>query len=130
MTKGKQFEDIEVWQLAKDVALDVYGLVKRSPLNRDFSFRDQFQRAAISIMSNIAEGLERSGTREFIHFLYIAKGSAAEVRSLVKIGGELGYLQSEEKGRLLSKLTSVSRQLAGFIKYLENDLATRSPEKV
>ncbi|MDB6128021.1 MAG: four helix bundle protein [Verrucomicrobia bacterium] len=126
MSTGKRFEDLDVWKLAKDVVLTVYDLTSRAPVSRDYGFKDQIQRASVSIMSNIAEGFERRGNREFIYFLYIAKGSAGEVRSLAHVGAGLGYIPPMEQSVLMEKISSVSRQLAGFIGYLERDLAART----
>lgn len=75
-----RFEDIIAWQKAKELTRIIYRLFKP---NRDFGFRDQIQRASVSIMNNIAEGYERKGNKEFRNFLYIAKGSCAEVRSII-----------------------------------------------
>ena len=69
MAQYKQFEDMEVWQAAKQVVIEVYRLAKAGAMARDYGFKDQFQRAAVSIMANIAEGYERGGRRELIHFL-------------------------------------------------------------
>ena len=80
--------------------------------------RDQIQRASVSIMSNIAEGFERSGNKEFSHFLYMAKGSAGEVRSHLYIAQDLGYLDEAEFKKLYELALCVVRQLSGFIKYL------------
>jgi four helix bundle protein len=119
MPKVLRFEELEVWQAAKVVVLDAYRLGRTGALARDYGFKDQLQRAAVSVMSNIAEGFERGGNREFIQFLYIAKGSAAEVRSLVHIGTELGYIGEADRVRVIEELSSIGRQLGGFIKYLE-----------
>ena len=122
MSSASHFEELEVWQAAKAVVVEAYRLSRSGTLAKDYGFKDQFQRAAISVMSNIAEGFERGGNREFIQFLYIAKGSAGEVRSLAQIGTELGYLTESEKTDFMEKLSSVGRQLGGFIKYLERNL--------
>ena len=118
MGRTKQFEDIEVWQAAKQVVIDVYRLTRDGALAKDYGFKDQFQRAAVSVMSNIAEGCERGGNRELIQFLHIAKGSAAETRSLVHVGRDLGYLSETQRASMLEQLISISRQLGGFIRYL------------
>ena len=123
---SKTFEDLEVWQDAKAIVVTVYRVTDKPPASRDFGFKGQIQRAAVSFMSNIAEGFGRGGNREFIQFLYIAEASAGEVRSLVHVAGELGYMAGEDKVSLLARLTTVSRQLGGFIKYLERDLTTKS----
>jgi four helix bundle protein len=119
MGQAKQFEDLEVWQAAKNVVLQVYRLTRDGMLAKDYGFKDQLQRAAVSIMANIAEGHERGGSREYIQFLYIAKGSAAEARSLVHVGKDLGYLSDQQRAELLEQLTGIARQLGGFIRYLE-----------
>src|SRR5437870_6461434 len=77
----KHFEDLEVWKEARRLTRQVYRLTKDSRFSKDFGLSNQMQRAAVSIMSNIAEGFERGGNQEFIQFLYVAKGSCGEVRS-------------------------------------------------
>ena len=118
MGLAKQFEDLEVWQAAKKMVLDVYRLTRDGPLAKDYGFKDQLQRAAVSVMANIAEGHERGGSREYVQFLYIAKGSAAEARSLVHVGKDLGYLSDQQQVALLDQLAGIARQLGGFIRYL------------
>ena len=77
----QNFEDLEIWKEARGLTQAIYRLTRDSRFSKDFGLRDQIQRAAISIMSNIAEGFERGGNQEFIQFLYVAKGSCGEVRS-------------------------------------------------
>ena len=81
MSSAKRFEDLVAWQKARLLANDVYRITREGPLARDFGLRDQMQRAAVSIASNIAEGFERDTIPDFIHFLFIAKGSAGELRT-------------------------------------------------
>lgn len=126
MGQTKQFEDLEVWQAAKQVVIEVYRLTRDAALAKDYGFKDQLQRAAVSIMANIAEGYERKGSRELIHLLHIAKGSAAETRSLVHVAGELGYLSDGHRSGMLARLVSIGRQLGGFIRYLEQGPPPRS----
>jgi four helix bundle protein len=97
----------------------VYRLTRDGLLSKDYGFKDQFQRAAVSIMANIAEGYERGGNRELIQFLYIAKGCAAETRSVAHAAKDLGYLSGDQQTRMLEQLISIGRQLGGFIRYLE-----------
>jgi four helix bundle protein len=87
----RRFEDIIAWQKAKNLAVDIYRAFSKS---KDFRFRDQICRAAVSISSNIAEGFERRGDKEFIRFLRIAAGSASETKSLVYIARDLRYIES------------------------------------
>ena len=113
----RQFEDILSWQKAKDLTVYIYNLFKD---NRDYGFRDQIQRASISIMNNIAEGFERKGYREFSRFLYIAKGSAGEVRSMSHIGMEIGYLTNDEYIYIRQTAEEISRLLSGLIRDIES----------
>ena len=119
MGQTKQLEDMEVWQAAKQVVTEVYRLTRDGALAKDYGFKDQLQRAAVSIMANVADGYERGGNRELIQFLYIAKGSAAQTRSLVHAAKDLGYLSEEQRSSMLERLVSIGRQLGGFIRYLE-----------
>lgn len=114
--RAEKFEDLIVWQKSRKHTMDVYRIFEKC---RDFSFKDQIQRASISIMNNIAEGFERKTNKEFIQFLYIAKGSAGEVRSMLYIAEERNYICEEEKGRIYSELIEISRLLAGLIKSLK-----------
>lgn len=127
MGQAKQFEDLEVWQAAKQAVIEVYRMSRDGALAKDYGFKDQLQRAAVSIMANIAEGYERGGNRELIQFLYIAKGSAAETRSLVHVAKDLGNLSEEQRSAMLERLVSIGRQLGGFIRYLEQGLVQAPP---
>ena len=113
--KIEKFEDIIGWQKAKNLTLDVYKQFKNC---RDFSFKDQMQRATISIMNNIAEGFERRGDKELKHFLFIAKGSCGEVRSMLYVSQELGYTTKQDFDRLYALSVETSKLLSGFIKTL------------
>jgi len=93
MMKFDKFEDIKAWQLARETVLDLYRIFAE---NKDYDFKRQIIRAAVSIMNNIAEGFERQTNSEFKQFLYIAKGSCAEVRSMLYIGLELNYLSQKD----------------------------------
>ena len=111
-----RFEDILAWQKAKELTLGVYRAFGE---NRDYSFRDQIQRASVSVMNNIAEGFERKGDREFQRFLYIAKGSAGEVRSMLYVARDLNYLTGDLFAELLGLSEEISKMLSGFIKSLK-----------
>jgi len=120
MTKIETFEDMEVWQQARSITKAIYATSRHGEFGRDFGLRDQIQRAAVSIMSNIAEGFERGTNKEFIQFLFIAKGSAGEVRSQLYVAFDLGYIEKDTFDQLNVDLISVSRQISGFIQYLQS----------
>ncbi|OGG00162.1 four helix bundle protein [Candidatus Gottesmanbacteria bacterium RBG_13_37_7] len=113
--KIKRFEDIIAWQKAKELSLLIYKLFKS---NRDFAFRDQVQRASVSVMNNIAEGFERKSNQEFRQFLYIAKGSCGEVRSMISLALDLSYINKSEYLRVYNLSIEISKILSGFIKTL------------
>ncbi len=113
--KINSFEEIVAWQKARELTLITYELFRN---NRDFSFRDQIQRASVSIMNNIAEGFERRGDKELKHFLFIAKGSAGECRSMLYIALELKYLSRADFDKLYNLSIGISKLLSGFIKTL------------
>lgn len=114
-TKIIRFEDIIAWQKAINLTVTIYRIFKS---NHDFGFRNQVQRASVSIMNNIAEGFERKGNKEFKNFLYIAKGSCAEVRSMLLLAVELKYITQTDFGSLLSQIEEIARMLSGLIKSL------------
>ena len=91
-----RFEDISAWQQGRDLVNEVYRFTRLASFSKDFGLRDQIQRAAVSICSNIAEGFERRGNKEFIKFLWIAKGSAAEVASQLYHALDLGYITNKQ----------------------------------
>jgi len=113
--KIEKFEDIMSWQKSQNLALEIYQIFKE---NKDYSFKDQIQRAIISISNNIAEGFERRSNKEFIHFLYIAKGSCGEVRSMLHIANKLDYIKDKECETIYENLIEISKLLSGLIKTL------------
>lgn len=115
MATIKRFEDIQAWQEARELTNFIYNVLKKS---KDYSFNDQMQRASLSIMNNIAEGFERQTDKELKQFLFIAKGSAGEVRSMAILGKDLGYFSEEDFSYLHAKTTKISVLIAGFIKVL------------
>ncbi|HMO80425.1 MAG TPA: four helix bundle protein [Pyrinomonadaceae bacterium] len=121
MARIERFEDLEVWKLTFEIANDVYDLSSREPFSRDFALRDQIRRCAISVFSNIAEGFERDGNKEFINFLAIAKGSCGELRAQMLFAHRRGYITEEEINGLLDRVKQVSNQVSGFQRYLRNN---------
>jgi four helix bundle protein len=120
MATVKQFEDLHVWQEARGLVNEVYKVTKQGAFRRDFSLRDQITRAAVSSMSNIAEGFERGSRREFIQFLNVAKGSTGEVRSQLYVALDQEYVDQKMFEKLRGSALAVSRRLAKFIRYLED----------
>jgi len=93
---ARYFEDLEIWKEARHLTREIYRLTSGSQFSKDFNLRGQIQSAAVSVMSNIAEGFERGGNQEFGQFLYIAKGSCGEVRSQLYVTVDLGYVSTKE----------------------------------
>jgi four helix bundle protein len=120
MTTAKRFEDLEVWQRAKELTNLIYGLSSSGAFARDFGLRDQMRRASVSVMSNIAEGFESQTQVLFIQFLGRAKGSAGELRAQLYIALEQEYITSDEFKSMNFLAELCSKQLARFIQYLES----------
>jgi four helix bundle protein len=106
------------WKLAEDLTVKIYQITEDEKFRKDYALVDQIRRASISISSNIAEGFERGSKKEFIQFLYIAKGSLGEVRGRLQVCSELGYISKESRGRFLGSTYDLSRQLGAFISSL------------
>lgn len=109
------FEDLEVWQKACRVAVRVYEVLQGC---KDYGLKDQMTRSAVSIASNIAEGAERDSKTEFIRFLHIAKGSAAELRTQIYIASCINVLSSENQKEFVAELKTVSRMIHALIKLI------------
>jgi len=109
----ERFESSIAWQKSKVLCIEVY---KSFEMTKDFGFKDQIQRAAVSVMNNIAEGFERKSNKEFAHFLYIAKGSCGEVRSMLILAKELNKISEEVHKKLTSLAEEVSKIISGLIK--------------
>ncbi len=113
--KIKNFEDILSWQKSQELALKIYKVFKD---NRDYSFKDQIKRAVVSISNNIAEGFERNSNKELVRFLYIARGSCGEVRSMIYLARNLNYLSESEFKEIYQELIVISKLIFGFIRIL------------
>jgi four helix bundle protein len=113
--KIERFEEIIAWQKAKEMTTTVYSHFKNI---RDYGFKDQIQRASVSIMNNIAEGFERKSNSEFRQFLFIAKGSCGEVRSMIQLAKDLCYLSEHDYNLLNNKAIEISKTISGLIKTL------------
>lgn len=118
--KIERFEDIDCWKEARQLVKLVYSLTNKEPFSRDWGLRDQIQRAAISITSNIAEGFESQGNREFVQFLFYAKRSSGELRAQLYAAYDLGYINEVEFGEAQELAIKVSKMLSNFISYLKS----------
>ncbi|HXF10158.1 MAG TPA: four helix bundle protein [Desulfuromonadaceae bacterium] len=113
-----RFEDLTSWQKARDLNRLIYDLSSNGTFARDYGLRDQIRRASISIMSNIAEGFERGGDKEFTQFLSNAKGSCGEARSQLYAALDGKYLNQTQFKELYERSVEVSRLISGFMAYL------------
>lgn len=114
------FEDTKIWQESRKLVNSIYLAIQSSTaFSQDYALGNQIKRAAISIPSNIAEGFERSTNKELIHFLFIAKGSAGEVRTQLWLASDLNYLSKKELDTLIDKVKTISKMIQGMINYLQ-----------
>ena len=111
----KAFEEIHSWQKGRELNIQVYKIFAE---HKDWGFRDQICRASVSITNNIAEGFERDSDKEFKHFLYIAKASSGEVRSMLYLAHDLKYIDEQQFASLHEDCKNISKLLSGFIKTL------------
>jgi four helix bundle protein len=115
----ESFEDLLVWQKGIALVKQIYLVTAAGGLSKDFGLRDQLRRAAVSIPTNIAEGFERSSRKKYLLFLNIAKGSAGEVRSLLRVALEIGYIDQATYDQLQNQVLELSRYLANQIHALK-----------
>ena len=121
MAAFKTFEEINAWQNARALVKDVYAMTGSGDFSKDYGLKDQIQRASISICSNIAEGFERRGNKEFINFLWIAKGSAAEVCSQLYNARDLGYITDKGFKVMYDSAKQIGGMLFNLITTLSSD---------
>lgn len=110
--KSQRFEDLEVWQKACQLCLKIFKAFREC---KDYGLRDQITRSSLSIPSNIAEGYERDSNKEFIRFLYIAKGSCGELRTQIYISIEIGFLEKQQGGNFIEEAKEISYMLNSLI---------------
>ena len=120
MGKIEKFEEIRAWQSAREVVNRIYETSQSEKFKRDYTLADQIKRASISIMSNVAEGFSRQSRKEFIQFLFIAKGSAAEVQSQLYIALDQGYISEKEFREIYDKVEETAKLLSKFITYFKS----------
>jgi four helix bundle protein len=115
----QNFEDLNVWQRARELVKLIYELTKEKIFSRDYSLVDQIRRSSISVLSNIAEGFERGSNKEFIQFLYIAKGSCGEVRSQLYVALDQRYISEEDFSKCKEFCMKISGMIGNLINYLK-----------
>jgi four helix bundle protein len=126
MNTIRRFEDIIAWQRAREMTREIYSCTRALPFAKDFGRRDQIQRASVSTMSNIAEGFDRGGDKEFVQFLSNSKGSCGEVKSHLYAALDQGYVSPVTFEGLYMKAEEVGRLIFGFMNYLsESQLCGR-----
>ncbi|HJY82552.1 MAG TPA: four helix bundle protein [Candidatus Binatia bacterium] len=118
MAAIKQFEDIQAWQQARELVREIYKTCAEGRLSKDFGLRDQLCRAAVSSMSNVAEGFAKKSDRDFAHFLDIAKGSITEVQSLLYVALDVGYLEKNTFDNLRQMAEKTASLISGLTSYL------------
>jgi four helix bundle protein len=126
MATFERFEDIDAWKKARSLVKMIYQLTGTGEFGRDYGLKDQIRRAAVSVLSNIAEGFEREGNTEFCRFLGIAKGSCGEVRAQLYVALDQHYITPEQFDIALRGAVEVSRMISGLIKYLRQSELTGS----
>ena len=120
MTSIRRFEDLTAWKKARKITRLIYAITESIDFNKDTSLKNQMRRAAVSIMSNIAEGFERGSDKEFQRFLNIAMGSSAELRSQLYVAYDQGYLDKRDFTMLRDEAISVNQMIGGLVRYLRN----------
>ena len=118
MATIRRFEDLDAWKVARELTNDVYRVTSHDGFSKDWGLINQIRKASVSVMSNIAEGFERDGNKEFCNFLYIAKGSAGEVKSQLYIALDQEYITRDEFDHIYNKADESGRLIAGLAKYL------------
>jgi four helix bundle protein len=117
----ESFKDLKVWQEAKVLAIEIYKTTNQGKLKTDYGLREQIQKAAVSIASNIAEGYERNSDRDFVRFLYIAKGSLSELLTQLEIASGIGYLDDASMIILTDKCNKIGSMLTRLIQYRKSN---------
>jgi four helix bundle protein len=119
MASIERFEDIESWRRGREVVKHIYAVTRVESFSRDFALCNQIRRSAVSIISNIAEGFERDGNKEFVQFLTVAKGSCGEVRAQLYVALDQDYIDEKTFREIYNGTLETSRLIAGLIRYLK-----------
>lgn len=124
MAKAQKFEELAIFQMARELCKEVYKITKEKEFSKDSRFVQQIHASSGSVMDNIAEGFEREGNKEFVNFLYIAKGSCGEVRSQIIRASDVGFIDNETATRLYNDCVSLSKAISKFITSLRKSSIT------
>ena len=114
----KHYKDLSVWQKSMDLAVEIFKVVKFLPKEELYGLSDQMRRAVVSVPSNIAEGQQRSSTKDYIRFLHIAKGSLGELETQIMLCERLEYLRKEKTDQLIGQCIEIQRMISGLISSL------------
>lgn len=117
--KIEKFEDLDSWKVARELTKEIYAITKKEKFSKDFGLRDQIQRAAVSIMANIAEGFDSRSDKAFINFLNYAYRSATEVQSFLYVASDQKYISDAEFDNIYSEIKKIHGLIGGLIKYLK-----------
>lgn len=129
MARVEKFQDLEAWKLARKVTKKIYDVSKQEKFSRDFALCNQIRRVSISILSNIAEGFERNGDKEFLQFLSIGKASCAEVHAQLYVALDQEYVDQKQFDELSKDLEEIGRIIGGLMKYLQQSVLRGSKFK-
>ena len=125
MTRVERFEDLVAWQKARALARDVYVLTRTRDFSHDFGLVSQMQRAAVSVMANLAEGFDREGTVEFHRFVAVARASCSELKSHLYVAADVGYITEDELKRMATSMDDVTRTVGALRKSLKARITRR-----
>lgn len=120
MGQIKNFEEMDVWKKSRVLVKEIYDITNEVSFAKDYHFKDHIRRTAISVPSNIAEGFERDGNKEFIQFLSIAKGSCGELRCQLILALDQNYIEQTQYDELYSQLSELSFSLSRLMGYLKS----------
>ena len=116
-----RFEDLDLWRVARELCNDIYKLSRKKSMSKDYGFSDQIRRASVSVMNNIAEGFERGSNKDFTKFLFIARASAGEVRSMLYLALDLNYINEDEFKKTYNTCIRTGQLAWGMIKHLQKN---------
>jgi len=121
----KSYQELIIWQKSRQLTVWVYNITRTFPSNEQFGLISQINRSAVSIPSNIAEGWSRNSTKDFINFLYIARGSLAELETQLLISYDLTYIKAEALAQITPHITELSKMVSGTITSLKNKITPK-----